>query len=76
MISTVKKIMDKLDIAIETFLQSMTEAAAHHKIELMDDAISNAKSSFLRNCIASGIPNKATAKECGKQFIKYMINSL
>lgn len=63
------KIMDKLDIAVNTFIESMAEAAAEHGIELMEDAISNAKSSFLRNCISCGIPNNATAKECGKRFV-------
>jgi hypothetical protein len=65
--------VDKLDKATDIFLQSIAETAAQYKIELMEDATSNAKSLFFISCIGFGIPNKATAKESGKQFVLKLI---
>jgi hypothetical protein len=40
---------NNLDTVIDLFLLSMKETASAHNIELMEDAIANAKSAFSRN---------------------------
>jgi hypothetical protein len=65
--------MSNSDLDTVTLLFSIKEIASEHNIELMEDAIANAKSAFLRNCISSGIPNEATAKEAGKRFVLRML---
>jgi hypothetical protein len=64
---------DDLDVILDLFLVSIKATSQEHNIELMEDAIANAKSAFLRNCISSGIPSKATAKEAGKRFVLKMM---
>jgi hypothetical protein len=65
--------VDKLDKATAIFLQCIAETADQHEIELMEDAVFNAKSLFFISCVKVGIPNKATAEEAGKQFVLRLI---